>query len=93
MPQLPEIQQHFAPQQQANQLLHCQTTQAKPEQLVCTTKAATPTLLPQLDPATLMQYGGITAAIILSIAFLVLSLAEYNKVFVPVMLQKPDNKD
>jgi hypothetical protein len=44
------------------------------------------------DPNTLLEVGGSTTAIILSIAFLILALAEYNKVFVPVMLQKVEEK-
>ncbi|MGI2902101.1 hypothetical protein [Tolypothrix sp. VBCCA 56010] len=79
-------------QQQTNQLLRCQTTIAKPEKLVCTTEKAITSPLEQLDTVVLVQYGGLPSAIILAIAFLILALAEYNKVFVPVMLQKRDIK-
>ena len=43
----------------------------------------TPTPLTQINPVTLIQYGGITTAVILAIALLILALAEYNKVFFP----------
>jgi hypothetical protein len=85
--------QHFESVLQEYQLLQNQTEVAKPEQFVGTTEALNPTLIPQLDPVTLMQYGGITVAIIRSIAFLILALAEYNKVLLPVMLQKRDEKN
>lgn len=78
-------------QEKTNQLLRCQTT-AKPEKLVCTTEKAITSPLKQLDTVALVQYGGLPAAIILAIAFLILALAEYNKIFVPVMLQKRDIK-
>jgi hypothetical protein len=92
MPRSTEFQPIAQPQQ-ANQLLYCKTAEAKPEQFVCTTEAAIAPSFPQSDIATLAQTGGIPAAIILSIAFLILVLAEYNKVFLPVMLQKPEEKN
>jgi hypothetical protein len=91
MNQYPESQQPF--EQQGNQLLHCQSAIAKPDQLVCTTESITSSLIPQFEPATLVKYGGVTVAVILSIAILILTLAEYNKIFVLVMLQKPEEKN
>lgn len=92
MNQHPEIQQHLAQQQPANQLPYTQSAIAKPEQSATTTEAVITPPLGQIDTVALVQYGGITAAIILAIAVLILALAEYTKVFVPVMLQKPDDK-
>ncbi len=92
MNQYPEIQQYFAQQPQANQLPYTQTAIAKPEQSTTTTETVITPPLGQIDTVALVQYGGITAAIILAIAVLILALAEYTKVFVPVMLQKPDDK-
>ncbi|WP_446383058.1 hypothetical protein [Coleofasciculus sp. E2-BRE-01] len=43
----------------------------------------TSTPLTQINPTTLIQYGGITTAVILAIALLILALAEYNRVFFP----------
>jgi hypothetical protein len=79
-------------QPQAIELQYSQTAQAKPEQHIRTTETVITPPLAQLDTVALVQYGGITAAIILAIAVLILALAEYTKVFVPVMLQKPDDK-
>ena len=87
-----EIQQHLAQQQPANQLRYTQSTIAKPEQPATTTETVIAPPLGQIDTVALVQYGGITTAIILSIAILILSLAEYTKVFVPVMLNKPEEK-
>ena len=92
MNQHSEIQQHLAQQQQTNQLPYTQSAIAKPEQSANTTEAVITPPLGQIDTVALVQYGGITTAIILSIAVLILSLAEYNKVFVPVMLHKADEK-
>ncbi|MFB2976949.1 hypothetical protein [Microseira sp. BLCC-F43] len=92
MNQSPKIYQASAQQLPANQLLRCEIAAAKPQQLICTTEAVTSAQLPLLDPNTLLEVGGSTTAIILSIAFLILALAEYNKVFVPVMLQKVEEK-
>ncbi len=92
MNQHPEIQQYLAQQQPANQLPYTQSAIAKPEQSANTTEAVITPPLGQIDTVALVQYGGITTAIILSIAVLILSLAEYNKVFVPVMLHKADEK-
>jgi hypothetical protein len=91
MPQSLETQRH-AQLNQANLLQSSQTALAKPEERVGTTEAIIPPPLGQINTVALVQYGGITAAIILAIAVLILALAEYNKVFVPVMLQKPDQK-
>ena len=88
----PKIQQYLAQQQQTNQLPYTQSAIAKPEQSATTTEAVITPPLGQIDTVALVQYGGITTAIILSIAVLILSLAEYNKVFVPVMLHKADEK-
>lgn len=77
----------------ADRLLRCEIAPAKPKEFICTTEAATSAQLPLLEPNALLEKGGITAAIILSIAFLILALAEYNKVFVPVMLQKLEEKE
>lgn len=87
-----ESQQSSEQQQPANNVLRCKTTLAQPDQFICTTEATVSNLLPQLEPATLVEYGGITAAIILSLSIFVYALAEYNKVFIPVMLQKQNNK-
>ncbi len=91
MSQSLESQPH-AQLNQANLLQSSQTALANPEQSVNKTEAIIPPLLGQINTVALVQYGGITAAIILAIAVLILALAEYNKVFVPVMLQKPDQK-
>ena len=91
MPQFSQIQP-IEQQQQAKQLLHCQPAQAKSEQLVCTTEAVIASPLEQLDTVTLVKTGGIPAAIILSIAVLILALAEYNKSFLPGMLQQRDDQ-
>jgi hypothetical protein len=91
MPQSPETQPYVQPQQ-ANLLQHSQSAIAKPEQSATTTEAVITPPLGQIDTVALVQYGGITAAIILSLAVFILALAEYTKVFVPVMLQKPDDK-
>jgi hypothetical protein len=88
----PKFQPYVPRQQQANQLPHTQIAIAKPEQSATTTETVITPPLGQLDTVALVQYGGITAAIILAIAVLILALAEYTKVFVPVMLQKPDDK-
>ena len=87
-----EIQQHLAQQQQANQLTYTQSAVAKPEQPAITTETVIAPPLGQIDTVALVQYGGITTAIILSIAILILSLAEYNNVFVAVMLHKVEEK-
>ena len=92
MNQYPEFQHYLAQQQQTNQLPYTQSAIAKPEQSAITTEAAIAPSLGQLDTVALVQYGGITAAIILSLAVFILALAEYNKSFVPGMLQKPDEK-
>jgi hypothetical protein len=84
MNQHPEIQQHLSQQQPANQLPYTQSA--------TTTEAVITPPLGQIDTVALVQYGGITAAIILSIAVLIFVLAEYNKVFVPVMLHKANEK-
>ena len=91
MPQFSQIQP-IEQQSQANQLPYTQTAIAKPEQSATKTEAVITPPLEQLDTVALVQYGGITAAIILSLAVFILALAEYTKVFVPVMLQKPDDK-
>jgi hypothetical protein len=88
----PEFQPYVAQQPQASQLPHPQIAIAKPEQSVGTTEAVITPPLGQIDTVALVQYGGITAAIILSIAVLIFVLAEYNKVFVPVMLHKENEK-
>jgi hypothetical protein len=92
MNQYPEIKQYLEQQQQGNQLQHSQSAIAKPEQHIRTTEAVITPPLGKIDTVALVQYGGITAAIILSLAVFILALAEYTKVFVPVMLQKPDEK-
>lgn len=92
MPQFSQIQP-IEQQPQANQLPYTQTAIAKPEQHIRTTEAVITPPLGQIDTVALVQYGGITAAIILSLAVFILALAEYTKVFVPVMLQKPDDKN
>lgn len=53
----------------------------KPQANAIETVTSTP--LTQINPTTLVQYGGITTAVILAIALLILALAEYNKVFFP----------
>jgi len=63
-----------------------------PEPQANAIEAVTPTPLSQINPTTLLQYGGITTAVILAIALLILALAEYNKVFLPVMLHKRQDK-
>jgi hypothetical protein len=91
MNQYPKIPQYLEKPQQANQLLHNQIA-SNLKQTVVATEAASAPPLGQLDTVALVQTGGITAAIILSIAVLILALAEYNKVFVLMMPQKQDNK-
>ncbi|HEY9604944.1 MAG TPA: hypothetical protein V6C85_25295 [Allocoleopsis sp.] len=88
----PEFQPYVAQQPQPNQLPHSQIAMAKLEQPINTTQVALASPIGQLDTLTLVQYGGIAVAIILSIAILILALAEYTKVFIPVMLQKRDEK-
>lgn len=58
-------------------------TQPNLEPQTNTIETFTPTPLTQINPTTLVQYGGITTAVILAIALLILALAEYNKVFFP----------
>lgn len=83
-------QQLLRQQPQVVELPHSQTAIAQSNQPITTTESVTTPSLGQLDTVALVQYGGITTAIILSIAVLILALAEYNKVF--VMLQKSDQK-
>ena len=91
----PGIQQYLAQQPQANQsqLQYSQTAIANPEQSASTTEAVTIPSIGQLDTVALVQYGGIAVAIILAFAVFMLALAEYNKVFIPVMLQKRDENN
>ncbi len=91
--QYPEIQQPLAQPQQANQLQPSKTVAAMSEQPVSTTQTIITPPLGQIDTVALVQYGGVTTAIILSISVLILSLAEFTKVLVPVMLQKPEEKN
>jgi hypothetical protein len=91
MPQFSQIQP-IEQQPQGNQLQYSQSAIAKPEQSATKTEAVITPPLGQIDTVALVQYGGITAAIILSLAVFILALAEYTKVFVPVMVQKPDDK-
>ncbi len=91
MPQSAEFQP-LAQQQPANQFLQRPSAIAKSDQPVYKVESATSTLLPLIDPTTLVQYGGVTVAVILSITCLILALAEYNKVFLPVMLGKSGKK-
>ncbi|MBE9128743.1 MULTISPECIES: hypothetical protein [unclassified Coleofasciculus] len=72
----PEMQPYLAQQPQAEP----QTTSS--------IEPIEPIPLTQLDPATLLHYGGVTVAVILAIALLILALTEYNKVFVSGMQQK-----
>jgi hypothetical protein len=90
MNQYPEFQQYLAQQPQASQLPNSQTVEAKPEQHISTTETVITPSLGQLNTVALVQYGGISVAVILSIAILILALAEYTKVLIPVMLQKRD---
>jgi hypothetical protein len=83
--------QYLEKPQQANQLIHNQIAPNLRQTAVATEATIAPPL-GQLDTVALVQTGGITAAIILSIAVLILALAEYNKVFVLMMPQKRDNK-
>lgn len=92
MNQHPESQKYLAQQQLVNQLSPGQLGGVKPEQPVSTTETIIAPPLGQIDTVALVQYGGISSAIILSIAILILSLAELIKVLVPVMLQKPNEK-
>lgn len=93
MNQYPQIQQPHAQQQPGNQLSHNQPVAVKPEQSVSTTETAIAPSFGQIDTVALVKTGGITSAIILSIALLILALAEYNKVFLPVMLQKRNERN
>ena len=87
------IQQYIAQQPQANQLQYNQTAIANPEQSFGTASVVTTPSLGQLDTVALVQYGGIAVAIILAFAIFMLALAEYNKVFMPVILQNRDGKN
>jgi hypothetical protein len=88
----PEFQLYVAQQPQASQLPHTKIAIANPEQPLSTTETGIAPPLGQLNTVALVQYGGISVAIILSIAVFILALAEYNKSFLPVILQKPDEK-
>ncbi|MBD2043161.1 hypothetical protein [Microcoleus sp. FACHB-672] len=77
------------PQAQSSMLPYSQTSLAKTEKSVATTEAAMLAPLPQFNLATLLQYGGVTSATILSLSIFVLAMAELLKVFVPA-LQKQD---
>ncbi|MFP5269512.1 hypothetical protein [Coleofasciculus sp.] len=68
----PQTQPHLEPQ-----------SPITPEPQANAIEAVTPTPLTQINPTTLVEYGGITTAVILAIALLILALAEYNKVFFP----------
>ncbi|MBD1805455.1 hypothetical protein H6F98_08340 [Microcoleus sp. FACHB-SPT15] len=92
MLQSPEKQPQ-AQQPQANQLQYNPTAIANPEQSIGTASVVTTPSLGQLDTVALVQYGGIAVAIILAFAIFMLALAEYNKVFMPVILQKRDGKN
>lgn len=91
--QHPESLTYLAQQQPVNQLSPSQPGSVKPEQPVSTTETAIAPLFGQLDTATLVQYGGIPVATILSISILILALAELIKVLLPVMLQKTDKNN
>lgn len=86
----PEFQLYVAQQPQASQLPHTKIAIANPEQPLSTTETGIAPPLGQLNTVALVQYGGISVAVILSIAILILALAEYTKVLIPVMLQKRD---
>jgi hypothetical protein len=88
-----ENQQPQTQQPQPNQLHYNQTSIANLEQSVGTASVVTTPSLGQLDTVALVQYGGIAVAIILAFAIFMLALAEYNKVFMPVILQKRDGKN
>lgn len=92
MNQHPEFPKYLAQQQPVNELSPSQLGSVKPEQPVSTTESIIAPPLGQIDTIALVQYGGVSSAIILSIAILILSLAELIKVLVPVMLQKPTEK-
>lgn len=83
MTQYSESQQHLAQQQQTNQI--------QPNQTAIAETAFAPSL-GQADIPTLVETGGIPAAIILCLAIFLWVLAEYNKVFL-LAIQKPDEKE
>jgi|SRR5919202_1678668 hypothetical protein len=87
-----EAQQHQHQQQQENQLLNCEKTVGKPEQLICTIQPVTPTAPKPLDPSTLLQYTDALSTIIHGSTLLVVALTQFSKVFVPLIGQKPDKK-
>lgn len=91
--QHPEPLTYLAQQQPVNQLSPNQPVSVMPEQPVNTTETAIAPLFGQLDTATLVQYGGIPVATILSISILILALAELIKVLLPVMLEKTDKNN
>jgi hypothetical protein len=86
----PEFPNYLAQQQPINQLLPSQPGSVKTEQPTSTNEPIITPSLGQIDTVALVQYGGISSAIILSIAILILSLAELIKVLVPVMLHQPE---
>lgn len=91
--QHPESLTYLAQQQPVNPLSASQPVSVKPEQPMSTTGTAIAPLFGNLDTATLVQYGGIPVATILSVSILILSLAELIKILLPVMLQKTDKNN
>ncbi|HLO88918.1 MAG TPA: hypothetical protein VK203_28475 [Nostocaceae cyanobacterium] len=74
-------------EQSENQVLVCQKSEVTSTKLVCAIESQNATISQPLDPNQLVQVGGSSVAVILAIGFLILALAEYNKVFIPVMMR------
>lgn len=72
-------------QQQVNSSFECQTVASKPEQLICTTEAATPTETIQLDPVSL-------TTTLHELTLLVVALTQMGKLFLPLIRKKKDKK-
>jgi hypothetical protein len=72
--------------------LHYNQPALTTEPTVETMEVVTPIPSIQFDPTILLPYGGVTVAVILSIAFLILVLAEYNKVFMAAILDRCNDK-
>ena len=72
-------------QQQVNSSFECQTVASKPERLICTTDAATPTETIKLDPVSL-------TTTLHELTLLVVALTQMGKLFLPLIRKKKDKK-
>ena len=72
-------------QQQVNSSFECQTVASKPEQLICTTEAATPKETIKLDPVSL-------TTTLHELTLLVVALTQMSKLFLPLIRKKKDKK-